>query len=91
MYEGIAEIHIQLDLNAVSVHLDLGNGELGLLTLTVAIYNTFAGVPFNPPANPGQMCIILPNYTGPQIAALDQDHKILVCVWKEYLAVDRAL
>mgnify|MGYP006063398315 CR=1 FL=1 len=56
-YEGIAEIHIKLNLNAASVHSELGNGALGLLALTVtpAVYNTLAGVPFVPPANPANV------------------------------------
>ena len=92
-YESISEIHIRLNSNAASVHSELGNGALGLLALTVtpSVYNTLAGVAFVPPGNPGQNFTIPPGATGHQIAALDTAHKNLVRIWKEYLAVDKAL
>ena len=92
-YESISEIHIKLNSNAASVHSELGNGALGLLALTVtpAVHDTLAGVPFVAPMNPGQVFFIPPNSTGLQIAALDAAHKIQVRIWKEFLAVDKAL
>ena len=59
-YESISEIHIKLNSNAASVHFELGNGALVLLALTVtsAVHNTLAGVPFVPPVNPGQTFLI---------------------------------
>ena len=92
-YESISEIHIKLNLNAASVHSELGNGALGLLALTVTppVYNTLAGVAFVPPGNPGQSFIIPLGATCHQIAALDTAHKNLVRIWKEYLDVDKAL
>ena len=47
-YESISEVHIKLNSNAASVHSELGNGTLGLpaLTVTPAVHNTLAGVPF---------------------------------------------
>ena len=92
-YESISEIHIKLNSNAASVHSELGNGALGLLALTVtpAVHNTLAGVPYVTAVNPGQMVTIPPGSTGPQIAALDAAHKTQVRIWKEYLSVDKAL
>jgi len=60
MYESIAEIHIKVDLNDASVHLELVNGALGLLALTVTpdVYSTLVGVPFVSPVNPGQTFVI---------------------------------
>ena len=41
-------LHLQLSANAASIHSNLGNGHLGLLTLVVsqATYNTLSHVPF---------------------------------------------
>ena len=66
-YESISEIHIKLNSNTASVHSELGNGALGLLALTVtpAIHDTLAGVPFVAPTNPGQVFVMLPGSTGP--------------------------
>ena len=60
---------------------------MGLLTLTVtlAVYNTFAGALFVPPGNPGQNVIIPPGSTGPQIVALDTAHKIWFAFGKSTL------
>ena len=92
-YESISEVHIKLNSNAASVHSELGNGALGLLALTVtpAVHNNLVGVPFVPPVNPGQTFLIPPGSMGTQIATLDQAHTNNVCIWKEYLAVDKAL
>ena len=92
-YETIAEVHIKLNLNAASVRLELGNCALGLIALTVtpAVYNTLAGVPFVSPVNPGQTFVIPEGATGTQIAALDAAHKIQIWIWKEYLVADIAL
>ena len=92
-YESIAEVHIKLNSNTASIHSNLGNGLLGLLvlTLTPAVYNTLEGVPFVTPLNPGQTFVIPPESTGLTIAALDAAHKIQVRIWKEYLAVNKAL
>ena len=41
-YETLAEIHLKINTNATSVHSHIGNGQLGLLYLTVLpdVYNT---------------------------------------------------
>ncbi len=56
IYESIAELHIQLNANAASVQSpNLGDGQLGLLPLTVSpkVYNMLSAVPFLAPLNPG--------------------------------------
>ena len=54
-YESIADIHLKLNSNAVSVQSNLGCGTLGLLFLTVspAVYATLSTTAFVPPVNPG--------------------------------------
>ena len=92
-HETITEVHIKLNSNAASVHSELGNGALDLLSLTVkpVVYNTLAGVTFDAPLNPGQACNIPAESTGPQITALNAAHKIQIRILKEYLSVDKAL
>ncbi len=92
-YEAISAVRIKLNSNAASVHSEPGNGALGLLALTVtpAVYHTLTGVTFVPPVNQGQPFVIHLGSTGPQISALDAAHKIQIRIWKEYLAVDKAL
>ena len=54
-YMSMAALHLQqLDANAASVQLHLGNGVLGLLYLTVspAVYATLLAAPLVPPPNP---------------------------------------
>jgi hypothetical protein len=64
-YESIAELNLQLNANAASVQLNLGDGQLGLLALTVspAVYNTLRAVAFQHPVNPGTSPIIPANAT----------------------------
>ena len=61
------------------------------MTVTTAVYGTLAGVPFVAPTNPGQVFVIPLGSTGPQIAALDANHKIQVRIWKEFLVVEKSL
>ena len=53
-YETLVEVHLKLKKNAASVHLHLGNGQLGLLFLTIApaIYNTQSNIVLVASANP---------------------------------------
>ena len=54
--ESIAELNLQLNANAASVQSNLGDGQLGLLALTVspAVFNTLSAVAFVQPVNPGR-------------------------------------
>jgi hypothetical protein len=49
-YETIAEVNLQLNANAASVHSNLGDGAHGLLALTInpAVYNTLSAVALVP-------------------------------------------
>ena len=75
------------------MHSELGNDVLGLLSMTVipAVYLTLVRVNFIALKNPGQTFSIPPNSTDPQMATINQAHKNLICIWKEYLGVDKAL
>lgn len=64
-YESIAELNLQLNANAASVQSNLGDGQLGLLALTVspAVFNTLSAVAFVHPVNPGTNPVIPPGAT----------------------------
>jgi hypothetical protein len=65
-YKSIAELNLQLNANAASMQSNLGDGQLGLLALTVspAVYNTLSTVAFqHRPVNPGTSPIIPVNAT----------------------------
>jgi len=59
-YESIAKLNLQLNANAASVQSNLGDGQLGLLALTVspAVFNTLSAVAFVHPVNPGTNPVI---------------------------------
>ena len=95
-YAQIAEVNLKLNANAASVQSELGNGALGLLSLTVkpAVYNTHSAVPFVAPANPGPTVVIPvgpPNPTSAVVSNLTRAHNENLRVWREYLATDKAL
>ena len=91
-YKTLAEVNLQLNSNTASVHLELVNGQLGLLELAVTapVYLTLADVSFFPPVNPLQV-VIPPRFVRTTIAALQTSHSKKTSKWKEYLAVDNAL
>ena len=76
-YETLAIIHLILNTNAASVHSNRGNGQIGLifLTLSGAVYATLSSTPFVPPVNPGQNPDMTLGVTGPQIAEIRRKHK----------------
>jgi hypothetical protein len=92
-YEAIAELNLHLNANAASVQSNLGNGQLGLLALTVspAIFNTLSTVAFVPPANPGTTPTIPGGSTGAQTQAVIRQHTTDDKIFQEYLACDNAL
>lgn len=92
-YESIAALHLQLNANAASIQSHLGNGQLGLLSLTVspAVYATLSAVPFVPPANPGASPDIPDGSTGPQIANFRLTFVEETKLFKEYDLADKAL
>ena len=64
-YKSITELNLQLNANAASMQSNLGDGQLGLLALTVfpAVFNTLSAVAFVHPVNPGTNPIIPPGAT----------------------------
>ena len=56
----IHQLQLELNSNASLIHSNLGDGQLGLLYLTVsqATYDELSNVPFVPPINPGPVPII---------------------------------
>ena len=92
-FASINDIHIKLNANAASIQSDLGNGRLGLLSLTVTndVYNTLSDTPFIEPANPGQVPTV-PAGTSSTAAThirrlFDEDRR----VFRQYHNTDRAL
>jgi hypothetical protein len=61
-YESIAQLNLQLNANAASMQSNLGNGQLGLLALTVspAVFNMLSAVAFVHPFNPGTNPVMIP-------------------------------
>ena len=64
-YPTIKNVNKMLSTNASSIHSNLGDGQHGLLALTLpaAVYNTISGVPFVFPVNPGPLPAIVPGMT----------------------------
>jgi hypothetical protein len=92
-YEALSDLNLKLNSNASSVHSDLGNGQLGLLALTVsvAVYNTLSNIPFVPPLNPGPTAVIPAIATAAQISNLHRLHTEALARFREYIATDKAL
>ena len=92
-FETIAELNLQLNANAASVQSNLGDGQLGLLFLTVTPeeYNLLSNTVFVPPPNPGNAPVLPGGATGPQISAIIRQHTNDTHVFREYLATDKAL
>ncbi len=69
-YETIRDMHLKINENCISVHSNLGNGQLGHLgiSVTAAVYNTLSAIPFVPPVNPGAAPVFPDGAQGPQIA-----------------------
>ena len=89
----ISDANLKLNANAASVHSNLGNGQLGLLALTVTpvVYRNLAATDFIAPINPGPTLIIPTGATGPEISWLEEEHTEATRSWKEYMATDKAL
>jgi len=92
-YESLAEVHLKLNTNAASVHSHLGDGQLGLLYLTVtpAVYITQSNIPFVPPTNPGPIPTIPNNATAHQINEIKRQFNRATEIYKEYNDTDKAL
>jgi hypothetical protein len=92
-YESIATLHRDLNANAASIQSHLGNGQLGLLSLTVSptVYATLSNTAFVPPVNPGPTPDIPDGSTGPQIAEIRFAFTAATDLFKEYDLADKAL
>ena len=92
-YKSIADIHLKLNYNTVSVQSNLGCGTLVLLFLTVspAIYATLSTTTFVPPVNPGTETIIPTGSTGATIADLRYHHTESTNIFTEYKNTDKVL
>jgi len=72
----IKNLQHALNANATSVQLNLGNGLIRLLALTVLpdIYDTLSNIPFDPPVNPEATAIIPAHATAIHITMVCQLH-----------------
>jgi hypothetical protein len=94
MYETSTAVTRQLKANVASVHLELGGGALGHLTLLMmpAVYATISATPYNIPANPGPTATI-PTGT-PTLVVIQatlHNHTKQLCIWHLHNNVDNAL
>ena len=92
-YESIWRVQLKLNANDASVQSHLGNGRLGLLSLTVTpvVLNTLSHISFVPPRNSGPNVIIPPGQIAAQITAINQTHDSQAILHKQYDATDKAL
>ena len=92
-YATIKELHVQLNSNAASIFMNIGDGQHDLLRLAVsnAQYNSVSTVPFVAPANPGATVTYLPNATSARIKHADDTHDKAFILFKEYTLADKVL
>lgn len=92
-YETIAAVHLKLNANAASVRSNLGNGQLGLLYLTVspAVYATLSPIAFVPPVNPGAQPTIPIGANATASANIRRTFDEATAIFKEYDSADKAL
>ena len=76
-FETISPVHLKLNTNAASIYSNRGNGQLGLIFLTLKpeVHDTISSVQFTPPTNPGPNPTIAQNSTGAQISEIRRHHK----------------
>ena len=91
-YKTICHLHLQLNVNAASVHSADRGGENGLLALAVmlTIYATTSNVSFLVPINHGAEPTFPDKTTGLRISEIFQQHKENLRMWREYHATDKA-
>jgi hypothetical protein len=92
-YETLAQLHLKLNSNTVSIHSNLGNGQLGLLQLTLSadVCNTLSATPFISPTNPGESVTIPCNSSDPKIPELNRSHDKATALFRQYDAANKAL
>ena len=84
---------MELNANASSTHSNLGDGQLGLLYLTVSktTYDSLFDVPLIPPVNPGPLPIIPRNSNARKAADTRVEHAENKRVFNQYIVTDKAL
>ncbi len=92
-YESIRDMHLQMNENCISVHSNLGNGQLGHLGITVtqAVYNTLSALPFVAPINPGSTPVFHPNAQAPEIENIRRIFQEEQAVFNTYQNVQKAI
>jgi hypothetical protein len=88
LFQTLVQLHLQLNSNAASIHSNLGNGQLGLIQLSISdgVYNTLSAMPFLSPANPGT-----PHSTGAMITELGRLLSTASVLFHQYTAGRKAL
>jgi hypothetical protein len=92
-HASVAKLKLHLNANAASAQSNLGDGQLGLLALTVSpgVCNALSAVAFVPPTNPGQLPAFPARATGKQQANLVRRHAASAALFRERSATDNAL
>ena len=92
-YKSITELNLQLNANAASMQSNLGDGQLGLLALTVspAVFNTLSAVAFVHPVNPGTNPVIPLGATTHVTSHLTCVFATQKAIFREHHATDNAL
>ena len=92
-YDTIAKVHFKLSANSASVQSNLGDGNIGLLYLTVspAVYNNLCVTDFIPPANPGATALITVRATAAVIANKRRAFANTTKLFKQYDSSNKAL
>ena len=92
-FASIRNMQVELNANAASVHSNLGNGQLGLLYLTIdrTTYETLSDVVFVEPPNPGPVPEIPANATARQATDFRANHAENLRIFNQYIKTDKAL
>ena len=92
-FSTIKALHLKLNANAASVQSNLGDGNQGLIYLTVSdeVYATLSEVPFIEPANPGVVPIFPQNASTRLQTEIRRDFDENRRVFNQYNNADKAL
>lgn len=92
-YETIRDMHLKMNENCISVHSNLGNGQLGHLgiSVTASVYDTLSAVPFVAPANPGAAPVFPVGAQGPQITNIRLVFDEAQSIFNTYQNVQKAI
>ena len=86
-----------INVNAASIHTNLGDVKQGHLSLTISAsqYTKVSSVTFVPPTNPGVTAVISDNATAAQIRSItaapsNSGTQVGRHAWQQYTAVEKA-